>query len=157
MTASSDPLRRHVRALLTEPQAHLTLEQVLEGFPLNRINERPAGVPYSAWELLSHLRFAQRDILDFMRGGEYHAPEWPAGYWPGKGQEATAQAWQAELQAFEDDLAALLAILDDPQTELFSVVPNGETQTFLREFLLVADHNAYHAGQLALLGRLLEA
>lgn len=154
----SDPaLRRHLRALLTEPQAHLTLEQVLEGFPLDRINERPAGVPYSAWELLSHLRFTQRDILDFLRVGEYHEPQWPEGYWPGQGKAATADEWQAERRAFDADLGALLAILDDPQTELFSVVPNGETQTFLREFLLVADHNAYHAGQLALLGRLLEA
>lgn len=156
MTSSDLSLRRHVRALLTEPQAHLTLEQVLESFPLGKINERVEGVPYSAWELLSHLRFTQRDILDFIREEAYHEPVWPDGYWPGQGKAATDEEWACELQAFGEDREALLALLDDPQTDLFRVVPNGETQTYLRELLLVADHNAYHVGQLALLRRLLE-
>lgn len=148
-------LRAHVRALLTARQAHVTLDDVLEGFPLERINERVETLPYSAWEVLSHLRFTQRDILDFVRDAEYSEPSWPADYWPGKEKAATPEEWQAEAQAFRDDLAALVALLDDPQTDLLATVPNGEGQTWLREFLLVADHNAYHVGQLMLLKRLL--
>lgn len=161
MTETADTaLRAHVRALLTERQAHVSLDDVLAGFPVKRINDRVEGVPYSAWELLSHLRFTQRDILNFVQDGDHAEPEWPADYWPGKGEEATPEDWQAVAQAFRDDLAALLNLLEDPATDLLSVVPNGAGpgvggQTWLREFLLVADHNAYHVGQLLLLKRVL--
>lgn len=145
-------LRQHVRALLTQPQAHAMLDDVLEDFPLMRLNERPDGLPYSALELLWHLRFAQRDILNFVRDDHYEHVKWPEGYWPQQG--GTAKDWEDEIQAFKQDFTDLLALLDDPAVDLFKVVPNGKDQTWLREFLLVADHNAYHVGQLALLKRL---
>ncbi|WP_102127786.1 DinB family protein [Deinococcus planocerae] len=158
--AADAALRNHIRALLTERQAHVLLDDVLEGFPPGRINDRPEGVPYSAWEVLWHLRFTQRDILDFVRDEGYVEPEWPAGYWPDNTREATPEDWHAEARTFQEDLAALLTLLDDPSTDLLAVVPNGAKpggggQTWLREFLLVADHNAYHVGQLMLLKRLL--
>jgi uncharacterized damage-inducible protein DinB len=158
MTDEADTaLRAHLRALLTQPQAHLTLEQVLEDFPLERVNNRIEGVPYSAWELLWHLRFTQRDILNFVQDESYTEPQWPADSWPGEGHTATAEDWEAEAQACRDDLAALLALLDGPGTDLLATVPNGEGgQTWLRAFLLVADHNAYHVGQLLLLRRMVE-
>ncbi|WP_216318676.1 DinB family protein [Deinococcus aestuarii] len=161
--AADAALRTHVRALLTERQAHVLLSDVLDGFPLERINDRPEGVPYSAWEVLWHLRFTQRDILDFVRDEAYVEPEWPTGYWPDRTRAAaTPEDWHAEAQAFREDLAALLTLLDDPTTDLLAVVPNGAKpgageQTWLREFLLVADHNAYHVGQLMLLKRVLGA
>ncbi|GBF04167.1 hypothetical protein DAERI_010339 [Deinococcus aerius] len=161
MTEAADAaLRAHVRALLTERQAHLMLDDVLEGFPVERINDPVEGVPYSAWEVLWHLRFTQRDILNLVRDEEYAEPEWPEGYWPGRAREATPEDWHAEAHAFREDLGTLLALLDDPSTDLLAPVPNGAKpgaggQTWLREFLLVADHNAYHVGQLVLLGRAL--
>lgn len=154
MTTHDQALRQHVRALLTERQAHATLDDVLNSFPIDRINERPADLPYSAFELLWHLSFAQRDILNFVRDAQYHHVKWPDGYWPHT-SEATKADWDAETAAFKADFADLLTLLDDPQIDLFAVVPNGDKQTWLREFLLVADHNAYHVGQLALLKRLL--
>ncbi|EYB68808.1 hypothetical protein DEIPH_ctg017orf0176 [Deinococcus phoenicis] len=159
MTDRADAaLRAHIRALLTARQAHVTLDDVLKDFPLERINDRGENLPYSAWELLSHLRFTQRDILNFVRDAGYTEPDWPADYWPGRSRAATAEDWQAEAQAFRDDLAALLGLLDDLRTDLLATVPNGAAphgkgQTWLREFLLAADHNAYHVGQLLLLKR----
>ena len=83
MTSEADrQFRAHLRALLTQPQAHVTLDDVLNGFPIERINERVHGLPYSAFELLWHLRFTQRDILNFVRDADYHHVEWPDGYWP---------------------------------------------------------------------------
>ncbi|MVN87292.1 DinB family protein [Deinococcus sp. HMF7620] len=152
--ATDAALRAHVRALLTQGQAHLTAEAVLADFPLKSINRRWAGVPYSAFEVLWHLRFTQRDILDFVRPAPYEAVPWPQAYWPQK-KEGSAQDWQNQVQAFRHDQAALLELLDDPHTDLLALVPNGkEDQTWLRAFLLVADHNAYHLGQLVLLERL---
>jgi uncharacterized damage-inducible protein DinB len=160
MTQTSDAaLRQHVRALLTDRQAHLMFGDVVEDFPLARMNDRLDALPYSAFEVLWHLRFTQRDILNFVRDGPYEEVEWPQGYWPHR-QDATEAEWHAETAAFHADLAALLELLDDPRTDLFAVVPNGrppegEGQTWLREFLLVADHNAYHLGELLVLRRLL--
>lgn len=150
-------LRQHLRNLLTKPQAHALLDDILKDFPLEHINERPGGLPYSAYEVLWHLRFAQRDILDFSEQGDYHPAKWPAGYWPHT-TSATTQDWQAQADGFHADLKALVALLDNPATDLLAIVPHGsaaEGQTYLREFLLVADHNAYHLGQLALLKRLM--
>lgn len=156
MTALSPPadraVREHLRALLTTAQAHLTLEDVLRDFPLARVTERVHGLPYSAWEVLWHLRFTQRDILNFVRDDTYQEVPWPDAYWPAPG---TAADWAAQVQAYRDDLAALLNLLDDPATDLLAPVPNGSGQAWMREFLLVADHTAYHAGQLLLLRRLL--
>ena len=145
-------VREHLRALLTTAQAHLTLEDILRDFPLARVTERVHGLPYSAWEVLWHLRFTQRNILNFVRDDTYQEVPWPDAYWPAPG---TAADWTAQVQAYQDDLAALLDLLDDPATDLLAPVPNGSGQTWLREFLLVADHTAYHAGQLLLLRRLL--
>lgn len=46
-------------------------------------------------------------------------------------------------------------LISDESIDLFAKIPHGEGQTILREALLVADHNAYHLGQLVLLQRLL--
>ena len=132
---------------------------MLDDFPLGSINERPHGLPYSAYELLWHLRFAQRDILNFVQDSAYQHVDWPDGYWPHT-DAATEADWHAQKEQFWADQGKLLELLDSPQTDLFAVVPGGAApggkgQTWLREFLLVADHNAYHAGQLMLLKRLL--
>ncbi|SMB91287.1 DinB family protein [Deinococcus hopiensis] len=158
MTPEADAaLRAHVRALLTLPQAHLTLDAVLNDFPEEHRHTRVQGVPSSAWELLWHLRFTQRDILNFVRDGAYAEPRWPADYWPA---EDAAQDWEAEVHAFWHDFGEVLALLDDPAVDLLAVVPNGTGeggggQTWLRGFLLLADHNAYHVGQLALRRKML--
>ncbi|GGK98078.1 DinB family protein [Deinococcus radiotolerans] len=152
-------LRAHVRALLTQAQAHITLDEVLDDFPTARAGERLPGLPYSASEVLWHLRFTQRDILNFIRDDHYAEVRWPQGYWP-HDPAGAARDWAAQVAAYREDLRALLTLLDDPATDLLAVVPNGVNaggQTWLREFLLVADHTAYHVGQLALLGRLLRA
>lgn len=147
-------LRAHIRALLTQAQAHEMLDDVLRDFPTAQAGERVHGLPYSASEILWHLRFTQRDILNFVRDETYEHTKWPDGYWP-HDPAGSAREWHAQVQAFRADLAALLRLLDDPSTDLLAVVPNGDTQTWLREFLLVADHNAYHLGQLRVLLRLL--
>ena len=153
----SEGLKAHVRNLLTEPQAHLQLGDVLDGFPVEQINQ-DVGLPYTAWGLLWHLWFAQRDILNFVGKAEYTELEWPTDYWPKS--PGTPQSWQETAQGLQDDLAAFLELFDDANP--LAVVPNGGGpdgggQTWLREALLIADHTAYHLGQLVVVRRLLDA
>ena len=152
-----DPMREHLVELLEGGHAHATFNQITRDFPVSRAGERPAGLPYSAWELLEHMRIAQNDILRFSQSADYKSPAWPAGYWPSSPGPEHEKQWQASLRAFRDDLAAFLAMVRDPAADLYRKFPWGDGQTLLREALLIADHNSYHLGQLVLVRRLLGA
>jgi hypothetical protein len=103
------------------------------------------------------MRMAQWDILEFSRNPAHVSPEWPAGYWPLSKTPPSARAWTQSVNAFRADLQAMVALVENRRTDLFARIPHGEGQTVLREALLVADHNAYHLGQLVLLRKLLKA
>ncbi len=116
-----------------------------------------AALPYSVWRLLEHMRIAQRDILEFSRNPKHVSPEWPDGYWPQGDAPPDDAAWDRSIKAFRADLKAVEELVTDPSTDLFARIPHGDGQTILREALLVADHNAYHLGQIVTVRRLLGA
>ncbi len=149
-------LREQLLKLLQGGQAHMTLDQAVADFPPEHINRRPPHVPYSPWHLLEHLRITQRDILDFIRDPQYREPSWPDEYWPPRDQDADPAAWEHTIRAFQEDLEALEALVRDPATDLHATVPHGQGQTILREVLLVADHNAYHIGEFAILRQVMQ-
>ena len=148
-------LRHHLVELLDGGQAHLTLDDALRGFPVEQAGERPAGSPHSAWELLVHIRIAQNDILRFSQSAEHRSPPWPKGYWPASPAARDETEWKSCADAVRADLAEFKTLIEDPAQDLFRPFPWGEGQTLLREALLIADHNAYHLGQLVLVRRLL--
>ncbi|MEZ5427306.1 MAG: DinB family protein [Pyrinomonadaceae bacterium] len=147
-------LRQHLLELLAGKSAHIDPETALLDFPVELRNERPPGSPHTAWELLEHIRIAQWDILEFSRNPDHVSPEFPAGYWNKKA--ADAEDWNRSVRQVLDDLEAMRDLITDPDTDLFARIPGGTGQTVLREALLVADHNAYHLGQIVLLQRILE-
>lgn len=144
-------LKAHLRALLTQPQAHIMFDDVLRDFPLDEINN-PLGGPHTPWQLLWHLWYAQRDLLHYMSAATYQPSEWPAGYWPKVA--GSAEQWQEVAASWRKDLDHILTVLDG--ADLLQAVPNATSpeHTYLRELLLVADHNAYHLGQLELLKKM---
>lgn len=148
-------LRRHLRELLTSPHAHVTLEQALAGLPPKMRGVQPPGQPHTLWRLVEHLRLAQWDILEFSRRADHRSPAWPEGYWPPAEAPPDETAWERSVQALRDDLEAFVGLLDDPQRDLMAPLPWGKGQTLLREALLIADHNAYHVGQMVTLRQLL--
>jgi uncharacterized damage-inducible protein DinB len=154
---ADDPLRSHVIALLTWDDAHVGFEVAVTGVPSSRLGARPEGLPYSLWQLLEHLRLTQLDILEFCRPSPYRHREWPADYWPSSQSPPSPGAWDESVAAFLTDREELRSMAADPEIDLLSVVPNGTTQTYLRELLLVADHTAYHIGQIIVARRTLGA
>lgn len=155
--ADDSALRKQLVELLRGGQAHITFDEAVADFPIEAAGERPAGSPHSAWELLVHLRIAQHDILEFSRSADYRSPPWPKGYWPSSPAPKDQAEWDACVRTVRDDLSAFEAMLHDPEQDLFRPFPWGEGQTLLREALLIADHNAYHVGELVLVRRLLGA
>ena len=157
---TTDPhtaLRQHLVELLNGGHAHASFDDVIKNLSPKLRGIKPANLPHSAWMLLEHLRIAQWDILEFCRDAKHVSPDWPEGYWPKGDAPPGAKSWSYSIAAFCRDLAAMQALVIDPETDLFARIPHGEGQTILREALLVADHNAYHVGQLVLVRRLLGA
>jgi len=152
-----ESLRDHLLYLLGGGGAHLDFDSAVADLPAALRGVRPQGLPYSAWELLEHMRIAQWDILEFSRDAKHVSPDWPKGYWPADPAPPDATAWDKSVAAFRADLAEMRSLVEDPKTDLHTRIPHGEDQTILREALLVADHNAYHLGELVLVRRLLGA
>lgn len=152
---SSDSLREHLVYLLEGEGAHAGFEAAVKDLPPRIRGLKANGVPHSPWELLEHIRLAQWDILEFSRNAKHVSPEWPSGYWPPSPEPPDDDAWDKSAAAFRSDLAAMSALAADASVDLYAKIPWGTGQTILREILLVADHNAYHLGQLVLVRKLL--
>lgn len=150
-------LREQLSRFQNWREAHADFEAAVADLAPNLRGVAPPGLPYSPWQLVEHLRLTQADILEFCRNVDYVEQQWPDAYWPQSAAPPDAQAWDASIAAFRRDRAALQQLIKDPDCDLFAKVPAGNGQTFLREFLLVADHTAYHVGQLVAVRRLLGA
>jgi hypothetical protein len=153
----NDPVREQVISLLKGGSAHITFTDAVKGFPAKSRGLKPEGAEHSAWQLLEHLRIAQSDILEFSRDAKHVSPKWPEGYWPKSAKPASDAAWKKSIAAVNKDLAAMIKLVANPKTDLYAKIPHGTGQNILREALLIADHNAYHIGQIVLLRRLIGA
>jgi DinB superfamily len=154
---NSKQLREHLIYLLNGGGAHARFDDVVKNWPDDLRGTKPNGFPHSAWMLLDHLRLAQWDILEFSRNSKHKSPEWPKNYWPKTEAPPSAAAWNKSVQQFRKDLKSMQALVANPKTDLYARIPWGDGQTVLREALLLADHNAYHLGQLVDVRRLLGA
>ncbi len=150
-------LRHHLARVLAWEDAHVGFEAAVADFPQALRGATPEGLPWSAWQLLEHLRTAQHDILDFCRNPKYREMTWPDDYWPKASTPPSATAWDEAIGQYVADRKAAQALAADPSLYLGAEIPHGSGQTYLRELLLIADHNAYHIGQLILVRRLLGA
>ena len=150
-------VRRWVVWLLEGGGAHAKFEDAIADFPAALRGKTPSNLPYSAWQLLEHMRITQADILDFSTNPEYKEREWPAAYWPEAAAPPDEAAWEKSIRSFRADLHRLQELIENPETDLHAVIAWGDGQTILREVLLAADHNAYHLGEVVLVRRLLGA
>ena len=150
-------LREHLLNLLKGDGAHADFDAAVNDLPPSLRGTRPKGAEHSPWEVLEHLRIAQWDILEFSRNAKHVSPEFPSGYWPSAQAPPDEKSWDKSTDAFRNDLKAMAEVITNESTDLFAPIPHGEGKTILREALLVADHNAYHLGELVLLRRLLGA
>jgi uncharacterized damage-inducible protein DinB len=151
-----DPLRTQLARLLDWEEAHVGFDKAVGGTPVDQRGARAAGFEHTPWQLLEHMRIAQQDLLDFCTKADYvHERIWPDDYWPAPAPPDRA-AWETSVAAFVADREHLKRLVRDPNRDLFATVPTGKAgQTLLRAILLVADHNAYHLGQLVAVRRAL--
>ncbi len=148
-------LRALLQKVLDWDDAHVGFDSAVAGIPPRLRGKRPAGAPHSAWELVEHLRLAQFDILDFCVNPRYKEHHWPDDYWPSSRGPGSDAAWKKSIAQYRRDRRALQRLAADESIDLAATIPHGSGQTYLRELVLVADHTAYHVGQLVLVRQLL--
>jgi len=144
-------LRDHLLYLLKGGGAHISFDDAMGDWTLQLAGLKIANFPHTAWMLLEHMRLAQWDILDFSRSSKHVSAAWPEGYWPASEAPTDEKAWTASMAAFKNDLRSMERLVADRRVDLYARIPWGDGQTILREALLLADHNAYHLGQLVML------
>jgi hypothetical protein len=150
-----DPLRNQLAAILDWEDAHVSFDTAVKDVPKEQRGVVPQGFVWSLWQLVEHIRLAQFDILDFCRNREYVEPHSMSAYWPSSSEPPSSKAWDDAIVAVRRDRDALKALARDTGIDLFSRIPHGNGQTYLRELILVADHTAYHVGQIVAVRRAL--
>jgi uncharacterized damage-inducible protein DinB len=150
-----DAIRDHLVRVLDWEEAHVGFDKAIDGIPADKRGVKAPGFEYSAWQLLEHMRLAQLDILDFCVNPKYvHTMKWPDDYWPAPAP-ASADVWKQSIASYTESREKMKALARDVE-DLTARVPTGKgNQTYMRAILLVADHNAYHVGQLVALRKAL--
>ena len=149
------PLREHVLDLLRGEGAHPNFEKAVDSIPAQDRGASAPGIPHTLWQLLEHLRICQSDILEYCRTPGNVSPPFPDGYWPESASPPDNAAWDNSVAAVRADLKSMCDLVADRPTDLLAPLPHAPEHTLLREALLVADHNAYHVGQMVQLRRAL--
>ena len=149
-------LRDHLLFLLRGGGAHMAFDDFVADFPVELCRRKIDGLPYTPWQVIEHMRIGQWDILEFSRDAAHKSPKFPDGYWPKPDEPGNTELWYETIETFRADLKQMEDLVTDPATDLFAKIAHGDGQTILREALLVADHNAYHLGALAVMSRILK-
>ena len=139
--------------LLLGGNAHINLQDALKGLPPQLRRVRPAGIPYSIWQLVEHIRIAQWDMLRFCKDADHKELKWPDDYWPKNAEPANEEVWRGSLQQINDDLEEFIELME--HANVYQALPHGQGQSILREALQIADHNAYHIGEILAVRRML--
>ncbi len=157
MATQFDKLRKELVFQLKGGNAHVKFDDVLKSFPEELRGKVPKGMPYSAWQLLEHIRLAQDDILRFCKNtdGSYKLPKWPDDYWPKDPKPASTQAWNKSAKSYHADLDEFVVLISNPKSELFEAFSWGDGQTLFHEAMLLVDHAAYHLGEIVAVRRIL--
>ncbi|WP_031527208.1 DinB family protein [Dyadobacter crusticola] len=146
-----------LQSLIQNGNAHVTLWDAVADLPAELRGVTPENLPYSIWQLVEHLRIAQKDILDFSASDDYQEIEWPKDYWTEPLDTVSDEQWNTALEQIKADQQTFLDLLHDDGRDLFAAFPWGTGQNLLREAMLIADHNAYHTAEIVVLRRILNA
>lgn len=143
-----DVLRKQLSKSLKGGQAFVPLEKAISNIKPELRNVKPNENLHSAWEELEHMRIAQEDIINYMLDANWQSPKWPDDYWPESKKELSDDDWQKSYNNFLDGINKAIEIVNDDGIDLISIIPHTESHTYLREILVLIEHNAYHIGKI---------
>lgn len=155
MESQTEILVIELKKLLNGGGAHVGFKDAVANLPFNLLGEKPYNLPYSIWQLVTHIKIAQWDMLEFSKKGDHQSPKWPDEYWPKEVAPNDEETWHNTLKQIDDDLQAFIALLES--SNIYNTIPHGDGQRILTEALQIADHNAYHIAEIIVVRRLLGA
>jgi len=153
-TSANEQLIKELISLLTKGNAHVTFNEAVNNIPFEDLGKKPAGLPYSIWQIVQHIRIAQKDILDFSAGNNYEEMNWPDDYWPKNIAPKDEVEWQSCIKQINNELDEFMELLKNVE-DLYKPFEHGKGQNLLREAMLIADHTSYHTGEIVIVRRLL--
>ncbi|HEY0176657.1 MAG TPA: DinB family protein [Pedobacter sp.] len=142
-------------SLISKGNAHASFEDAVAGVSMDLLTVVPDRLPYNIWQLAEHIRIAQWDIVEFCLDPNHKSPKWPDEYWPSADSKADKKKWEATLAGISKDRERFFDLLRDERRDLYETFSYGDGQCIFREALLLADHTAYHTGEIIVIRRLL--
>lgn len=150
MEFAEQEARQWLIQLLDGQEAYRPFHQAVAGLPASYRGAQGSGAPYTIWQLVRHMQWPQHDILVYAQDSFTASPPWPSGYWP-VNQVPTEAEWEEALTAIAGDQHTLKQLLEQQEASIFRPFDNGSGHTLFRQALLVAEHQAYHTGQIVLI------
>ena len=145
---SQENLKSDMLEFLGSHPAHVDAIKAFLQLKSENRHKKVKNFSHTIWEELEHLRLAQEDILNYMLEPEWQSPKWPEGYWPNKKENISEEEWDNSINGFLKDLDEVQAFVQKSKIDLTEKIPHTQNHTYLREILLVIDHNAYHLGKI---------
>ncbi len=139
--------------LLLGGNAHATFQKAVKNLKPELRGVKAPNMPYSIWQLVEHIRIAQWDMMQFCKDADHKSPNWPDDYWPKDSTPEDESVWKDSLLQIDSDLDEFIELLE--HSDIYQPLPHGTGQNILREALQIADHNAYHIGEIIAVRRVL--
>ena len=143
-----DALREQLSKSLWGGQAFVPYKKALEGIKPELRNKKPNEKLHSIYQELEHMRRAQEDLLYYAIDDDWESPDWPEGFWPDPDKELTEKEWKNTVDGFFKDLKKATKLVENPEIDLLAVIPGSDEYTYLREIIIIIEHNAYHVGKI---------
>lgn len=145
---SIDQLRRTLEG---EAWHGAPLSELLEGVTAIQAATHPVPSAHSIWELVLHL-ITWQDVARRRIGGEAYSPDRQLD-WPSVA-DTSPEAWEAARRALSESTAALQRTLSGLDEAAWLRTVPGQDYAVHFMVLGVIQHNVYHAGQVALLKKM---
>lgn len=141
-------LEEHLINSLRGGNAFVPLKDALNEINPEIRNKLVNNATHSIWEELEHMRLTQEDIVNYMLDTKWVSPDWPSGYWPKSNDDYSDTEWKKTYNGFFSDLQKAIGIVENRDIDLLTIIPHTKEHTYLREILLIIEHNAYHIGKI---------
>lgn len=134
---------------------YVNVLHVLEGMHWMTAGDRPSRARHSVFRVLNHMSFWQNLALTGLRGEQKPPPPNPEQGWPGREEPGNREDWEKAIARFRTGLEGMIEQARAGNLE--RVVDPSRGTTAFAAIQMVAQHNAYHVGQIVLLRRQLAA
>jgi uncharacterized damage-inducible protein DinB len=158
MSESARLIDQFTRAHDGDPWHGSPVKAILKGVTHEQAAHTPASGAHSIWELVLHMTGWRNEVARRATGAPAGEPA--AGDWPSVG-EPTAARWRAALAALDESHENLVSVVRDLSDERMLQPTNdprnralGTGVSYYELLHGIVQHDAYHAGQIAILKKL---